>query len=79
MHRQVLMKLSVMKKGCNKKRRLSNIFVTQKFELTERCAREVSSAIMPAHGLAGVVYENLGRWAYRQCAYPAGRDDGTKE
>ena len=55
------MKLSVMKKGCNKKRRLSNIFVTQKFELTERCAREVSSAIMAAHGLAGVVYANLGR------------------
>ena len=55
-------KLSVMKKGCNKKRRLPSIFLTQRFDLTARCARAVCSATITAHVPAGVLFENLERW-----------------
>ena len=55
-------KLSVMKKGCNKKSRLTSIFLTQRFDLTARCARAVCSATIAAHVPAGVLFENLERW-----------------
>ena len=51
-----------MKKGCNKKRRLPSIFLTQRFDLTARCARTVCSATIAAHVPAGVLFENLERW-----------------
>ena len=49
----VRVQLSVMKKGRNKKRRLSSIFLTQRFDLTARCARAVCSATIVAHVPAG--------------------------
>ena len=38
------------------------MFLTQRFDLTARCARAVCSATIAAHVPAGVLFENLERW-----------------